>query len=323
MTPLVSVIISAYNSSGFIIETLQSIKEQSYENVELIITDDYSTDDTVEVCEKWIETNGDRFINAIVLKSDVNTGVSANANRGLKQAKGDWVKLLGADDTLKIDCLKDNVHWVVTHPEVKVLLSRIEIYMDTFDKNNLIETTPGIPYSPEGILGESRSAESQYKMLLVSDRIHFTPSIFFNTETVRKVGGFDERFRLLEDYPLWLNLTRAGFKIHFMEKITVNYRRHKKAINNTGINYLINPNYFRSEEFRKIYTYQYLPLDLRCSARLFWLYSQLFRAEKNNKNTVWRKRVFSLLTFYLNPFTYVIWLRKRLIPSVRQSEFYI
>lgn len=321
-SPLVSVIISTYNSSIYILETLESITKQSWKDLELIVTDDFSKDDTVEVCREWISKNGNRFKAVKILTSEKNTGVSTNANRGLSVAKGDWIKFLGADDTLKPECIEDNMKWISCHDEVKVLFSRIEIYKDKFEPQNFIETTPGDMNNPAGIMAPGRSAESQYKMLLLCDRIHFSPSVFLHRETLLSIGGFDERFRFLEDYPLWLKLTRKGHKLFFMDKVTVNYRRHSKAINNTGINYLINPNYFRSENFRKEYTYPYLPADLRRYQRFNWYVSQVFRVNFMNHNRLLNRFFLTILTTYMNPFKYYIFLKKHYLRNLQNNEFY-
>lgn len=321
--PLVSIIISTYNSSNFIVETLESIKVQKWSDIEIIITDDCSKDNTIEICRSWLNENSNRFIRHEVLTSDRNTGVSANANRGLLLSKGRWIKFLGADDTLKPDCISANMGWIITHPETKALFSRIEVFKDTFEPENLIETIPATPYNPSGILSSSRCAISQYKMLLISDRIHFAPSAFLNRETLISVGGFDERFKLLEDYPLWLNLTKNGHKLYFMDKVTVNYRMHSKAINNTGISYLVNPNYFMSEEFRRVYTYPYLPRDLKLDQRFSWYASQIFRLQWLNRNCKLNKGLLDLFTVYLNPFKQFVWIRRILDKSIQNNEFYL
>ncbi len=321
--PIVTVIVVSYNSSQFIIETLESISKQTWKELELIITDDCSKDDTVEICRNWLDKNKERFICGKIITSEINTGVSANANRGLKAAEGEWIKLLGADDTLKQDCIEDNMRFVGTNSDVKVLFSQVEIYKNTFKPENLIETTPAVPYNPNGILGADMSAASQYKMLLVSDRIHFTPGAFHHRKTILSVGGFDERFKLLEDYPLWLNLTRNGHKLYFMDKITVNYRRHANAINNTGIPYIVNPNYFKTISFRKIYTYPYLPVDIRLGQKYLWYISQIFRWNRMNERKKMNILIFDLLTIYLNPFTYYLWIKRKVCKNIRNNEFYL
>jgi glycosyltransferase involved in cell wall biosynthesis len=323
MSSLVSVIITTFNSSLFVVETLESVFKQTWKAIELIITDDCSNDDTIQVCQKWIKEKGQRFIHIEILTTEQNTGVSANANRGLKASKGVWIKFLGADDTLNPDCLEDNMLWIDSHPEIKVLFSCIKVYKDTFEPLNELETFPGDPYNHKSILVEGLSASSQYRILLLSDRIHFSPSVFLHRQTLIDIGGFDERFRLLEDYPLWLNLTRNGHLLCFMDKVSVNYRRHSKAINNTGIGNLINPNYFRTEDFRKIYTYPNLPADVRLYQRYNWYVSQIFRVKCLNTNKKTNRFILVLLTSYLNPFKYFIWLRKRMNKSLKNNEFYM
>jgi glycosyltransferase involved in cell wall biosynthesis len=319
---LVSVIIATYNSSSYVVETLESVLNQTWKELELIITDDCSSDNSVELCQEWLIENQCRFVRTKILSFEKNTGIAANANRGLHAAKGIWIKFLGADDTLKPSCIEDNVSWITSHDGAKVLFSRIEIYKNKFDPQFLIQTTPGVPYDQNGILAPERSAESQYKMLLISDRIHYTPSIFLHRDTLLSLGGFDEKYRMLEDYPLWIKLTRKGHKLHFMDKVTVNYRRHSKAINNTGKPCLINPNYFKTEGFRKEYTYPYLPADIRLNERFIWYVSQIFRFNYLNRNVKAAKLLLEILTIYLNPFKYYIRFRKLINKDLRNNEFY-
>jgi alpha-1,3-rhamnosyltransferase len=320
--PLVSVIISTYNSSAFIVETLDSISRQSWKDIELIITDDCSADNTVSICNQWIGDHRSRFSGVQVITSEVNTGVSANANRGLRAARGEWVKFLGSDDTLLPDCLADNMHYISLDPGIRVLFSRIDIYNNDFSRGNYLATTPSGPITEESILWPGRSAGSQYRMLLVADRMHFSPSVFMYRDLIISLGGFDERFRLLEDYPLWLTVTKNGHRLYFMDRITVNYRRHPLAINNTGRPFLVNPNYFRAEPFRRLYTYPYLPLLVRSEQKFIWTVSQVFRNERLNRSTALTRFLFATVTIYLNPFRYMVKLGKVLRNDIMKSEFY-
>ena len=80
---LVSVIVVVYNSSKSVLETIESIKNQTYKNIELVITDDASSDNTIEIVTEWGEKNRNYFNNFLVLKTEKNTGVSANVARGI------------------------------------------------------------------------------------------------------------------------------------------------------------------------------------------------------------------------------------------------
>ena len=323
MNPLVSVVVATFNSSGFIAETLESVSAQSWKELELIITDDCSSDDTIDICRSWIDLNRQRFVKTDILTSGLNVGVPANVNRGLYAASGEWICFLAGDDTMKTDCIENNILWLRTNPEARVLFSSVDVYRDTFEPSNFIRTTPQDPYNENSIMSPGRTAISQYRMLLINDRIHYTPSLFLHRHTLISIGGFDERFRLLEDYPLWLNLTRNGHRLHFMNKITVNYRQHSRAINNTGSSSLINTAYFRSEDFRRIYTYPFLPADVRLNQQYFWYISQLFRNKLINRDNPVNRFILSILTTYLNPFKYFIHFRKLLNHNIRNNEFYM
>ncbi|KAA6320476.1 putative glycosyltransferase EpsE, partial [termite gut metagenome] len=98
--PLVSIVVITYNSSKYVLETLESAKVQTYQNIELIVSDDCSTDDTVDVCQNWLDENKERFVRTELLIVLKNTGVSANCNRGYKVAKGEWIKGVAGDDML-------------------------------------------------------------------------------------------------------------------------------------------------------------------------------------------------------------------------------
>lgn len=319
---IVSVVISTYNSSQFIEETFDSIKAQSWPEIELIITDDCSADNTIELCQNWLKENGHRFIRTVLLTSSKNTGVSANGNRGLRAAHGEWIKFLGADDTLLPESISDNMIYLSEHQEIKVLFSKVNVYHNTFEEKNLKQTIPGSKITEENILWPGRSAISQYKMLLICDRIHFSPSVMIQRETMLSVGVFDERFPMMEDYPLWLKLTKSGHRLFFMDKLTVNYRQHSGAINNNGNEYLLKPNYFRTEVFRQIYTYPNLPWDIRMKSKWAWYASQPFRSEWLNRNTKPNKLLLAFLTIWINPFKYVASLKKWMVKGHRNDELY-
>ena len=321
--PYISVVISTYNSSRFIIETLESILQQTWQDIEIIITDDCSSDDTVDLTNSWLSTYGLRFRSYQVITSKFNSGISANANRGLKAATGEWIKFLGADDSLLPDCLADNMCYVNDNADVRVLFSKVNIYKEEFKKENYISTEPKGSINHTSLLWSERTAASQYRMLLVSDRLHFTPSVFIHRNTINDIGGFDERFCFLEDYPLWLKLTKSGYKLHFMDKVTVNYRKHSAAITNADRKYLINPHYFRDEGFRRIYIYPNLPLDIRLLQRSTWFFTQPFCMDVFNRDKQPNRFLYELLTIYLNPFKYYIWLKKHLLMRVRSNEFYM
>ena len=96
--PLVSISVITYNSSKYVIETLDSAKAQTYQNIELIISDDCSTDNTVEICKNWINDNKERFVRTELITVKKNTGISPNCNRANNAANGEWIKEIAGDE---------------------------------------------------------------------------------------------------------------------------------------------------------------------------------------------------------------------------------
>lgn len=110
--PLVSVVVITYKSANTILETLESFKQQTYKNIELIVSDDCSPDNTVEVVEEWIKNNSSYFVTVQLLKNSQNIGPSGNLNRGIKAATGEWIKSLAGDDTVTPDAIAKYVEYL-------------------------------------------------------------------------------------------------------------------------------------------------------------------------------------------------------------------
>ena len=126
--PLVSVAVVTYNSSKTVIETLDSIFNQTYPNLELIVSDDRSTDNTVEICREWIDAHKERFVRTELLTVEKNTGVSANMNRGADACEGEWVKDIAGDDVLLPDCVETCVEYIQNHPEAVCVFANVEVF---------------------------------------------------------------------------------------------------------------------------------------------------------------------------------------------------
>jgi len=106
MPPLISICIPSYNNAEFIKETIHSVLNQKYTNIELIICDDESTDSTLEIVKK--ETVNCQFPVTIV-SNKKNLGLEGNWNSALKLATGKYIKILPADDVLSVNCIHEQV----------------------------------------------------------------------------------------------------------------------------------------------------------------------------------------------------------------------
>lgn len=321
MNPLITVAVATYNSAAYLQETLESIFNQTYENLALVISDDCSQDHTVVLAQEWIKQPKvqARFSSVEMITVPKNTGVSANCNRCLAAAKSEYMKFIAGDDILFPNCIQDNVDFIQQNPQARILFSQIKIYQDTFEDSSYLKTTP--PDFPAYFFAEQRTAHHQYQLLLLSDRIHYTPSFFHHKQTVLSVGGYDQENRLVEDYPMWLKLTKSGVKLHYFHKPTVGYRVHSKATNNTGAEVLFKPSVLNSFQIRQNFAHAYLPWEIVASEYQVYYVSKWFQQMGLNHNTIWLKHLYRLLSVYLNPFQYIYAFNKRM-PQNKTHLFY-
>lgn len=221
--PLVSVVVLTYNSSNTVLETLDSIAAQTYKNIELIISDDCSKDDTVKVCEKWLEENRERFVVSQIITSDTNTGITGNANRAFNAARGLWIKGIAGDDILLPECIEKNVEYIINHPNAKLVFSKI------------------IPFGNKDCINQYQNVFlNSYGCLLLNDRDFFylirlrnflpASSSFINKSLFSQIGGYDESIPMLEDWPFWIKVSYNKIHFHFMPIETVKYRMHLESI---------------------------------------------------------------------------------------------
>src|SRR5574344_605243 len=102
---LVSIIVITYNSSRFVLETLESAYRQTYQDIELIVSDDCSTDDTYDICQQWVNSHKERFCRVLCTRTSHNGGICWNYNHALKFAQGNWIKYIAGDDILNNNCI--------------------------------------------------------------------------------------------------------------------------------------------------------------------------------------------------------------------------
>lgn len=141
---LVSVVLITYNSSKYVLDTLESVKNQTWDNIELIISDDGSTDNTTAICSNWLSENQNRFYNALLITVDENTGIPSNCNRGLRATKGEWLKTISGDFELDTmvkgpEALRTRIGAIKAQgneatPKEKNLLTVLEVSLEMYER---------------------------------------------------------------------------------------------------------------------------------------------------------------------------------------------
>jgi glycosyltransferase involved in cell wall biosynthesis len=217
--PIVSIIVITYNSAKYVIETLESCKVQTYQNIELIVSDDCSTDNTVSICSKWIEENKEKFGRTEIVTAEKNTGIAANCNRGINATNGNWIKLISGDDLLLPNCLSDFVKVAQKETNEELFFSNIKILKSDEYRDLMIDDR----------LKQSKSINIQTRLLLKNIKPPIT-SVFFSKSFIIKAGGFNTRYPMYEDYPFLMNATLNETWFCFIDQFTAIYRDHPDSI---------------------------------------------------------------------------------------------
>ncbi|MBO5780953.1 MAG: glycosyltransferase [Opitutales bacterium] len=305
--PLVSVGILTYNSAKTVLETLESVKAQTYKNIELIISDDASKDDTIEVCRKWIEENKDRFVRCEILTVPENTGIPANANRRIAAAKGEWSKGIAADDLLLPDCVENFVNYVKENPDAKIIFAKMQRFKEVFKEENFRDITDA---NAKCFCETYKTPKEQYNALLL--RMRCSPVTMFAKLEILKEIKYDESFKTIEDYPMWLRLTKAGVKFSYMDKIVAYYRLSQSSISANSFSSLQKTMKFvlTTKDFKMAYIYPNLPFLRRMKLRLTYLKIEIFERLGLLKENVSPKKL--ALLRLLNAMTSPVMLLKKL-----------
>lgn len=215
--PLVSIVVVTYNSSEFVLETLESAKTQTYQNIELIITDDCSKDNTVELCRNWLNDNEKRFIRTELITSEKNTGISPNVNRGYNAARGEWIKSIAGDDLLIDSSIDAYVRFCNQTPECNIVFGKLL----KLQNGNLTEMpTPQL---------FKLDINEQKKLVFLGSGIQ-APGLFLKKSFYIKLGGFDEQYKFIEDLPFWIKVSRNNELFYFINEHVVKYRVHDNNI---------------------------------------------------------------------------------------------
>ena len=213
-TPLMSVAVPAYNHAPYLHACLESVRAQTYPELELVLVDDGSTDDTLAIAEQFAREHPDRFRRIEIIRQE-NRGVSAASNRAIAACRGEWVHLLGSDDLLYPG--KVGTQWQAIQAWDDPRLALVYADADFIDETGrVISSTLANRPAP----GPDAQA---YLWLVRANRIP-NPTVALRREAFLAAGGFDEQLRL-EDLECWLRLSARYSLARVPERLAA-YRRH-------------------------------------------------------------------------------------------------
>ena len=211
--PLVSIVIPSYNHKKFIGDCINSVIQQSYENIELIIIDDGSEDGSLIEIEKYIEVCSKRFVRFEFIKRE-NKGLARTLNESLGWCKGKYYAAVASDDIILKNKVKNQVSFMEKNNDTVAVFGNV-ISIDEAGKE--IETK------------KDKSRFYSFRDIILHN--HYLPAStqMMRTNTLKEVGGYYPDI-LIEDWYMWLKISEHG-NIYFMEDIFSMYRYHE---NNTS-----------------------------------------------------------------------------------------
>lgn len=212
--PKVSVVIPVYNGEKHIVETLKSVKSQTYENLEIIVVDDGSTDQTPALVKKE---------GSLYIRQD-NRGVAAARNVGIQQATGQYLAFIDADDKWDERKLEIQISFMESHPEISYTFTNHVRYLD--------EELDAFP--------DWAREEGQNKELTG----YIPSSLVVRSIDFKKIGPFDESFRNGEDTEWFLRARDLGFQMAVIPENLLLKRIH--ASNLTSNTAAVKPNLLRA-----------------------------------------------------------------------------
>lgn len=209
---MVSVVIPCYNHERFVQDSIQSVIDQTYQNIELIIIDDGSKDSSVEKIQEMIPTCQQRFIR-FEFRHRPNKGLSATLNEALEWCQGEYFSAIASDDMMLNDKIEIQIDFLKNSIDSTIV--------GVFGGYNLIDDT-------DAIIKTILKKEKKYVFneIFLHNFDLPAPTALLKLECVRSVGGYKENLKI-EDWYMWLKLTEDNHCLFYLDKVLVNYRYHE------------------------------------------------------------------------------------------------
>lgn len=205
--PLISIVMPAYNAQKTITDSVNSVLAQTYQNWELIIIDDCSSDDVYMIIQEFSKTD-DRII---PMQNEKNMGVSETRNRGIFQAKGEWIAFLDSDDCWHPEKLEKQVQVIQQRSDVSLIFTGSSFLDSKGRKSKYLLKVP---------------KTISYRELLKQNIISCS-SVLIKKELMKNYPmKMDE---MHEDYAVWLQILRDGYHVYGIDEPLLQYRLSEKS----------------------------------------------------------------------------------------------
>ena len=217
MPPKVSIIVITYNQQDFVHETIESCLNQTYENLEIIVCDDGSSDETPNIIRRYATQYPDKVIPIL---HPINTGIAENSNRGLRVANGDYLIWFGGDDIMLPNKVKFQVEYMESNPEYSACYHDAEVFeWPSGEVLGLFSKTHG-----SGVF--ERIDINKY----LQPKCILLPSTIMMRHEAIQGRLFDIRIKMMNDYLFYAELLIHGGPFCFLNESLIRYRKSAKSV---------------------------------------------------------------------------------------------
>jgi alpha-1,3-rhamnosyltransferase len=209
--PLVSVVIPCYNHSTYVQESIRSVIDQDYENIELIIIDDGSKDDSVEKIRELLELCENRFAR-FEFRWRGNKGLSATLNEAIEWCSGEYYSAIASDDVMALNKTSVQVDYLIKNSECVAVFGGVQV-LNTKNTIGYIDNNKNIK-------------KYDFAKIFLHKHNLPAPTQMIRLEAIKKVGGYRNDI-VIEDWYMWLMLSSIGGRLDKLACVLAKYRQHE------------------------------------------------------------------------------------------------
>ena len=204
--PMVSVVMATYNDPlGYLNLSVESIIKQTYKNWELLIVDDSTKSEVIDTLDAFAKKDS----RIKIVRKNYKLGFVKSLNVGIQESSGTYIARMDSDDISKLNRLEKEVAFLEENRDIDIVGSNIEIIDE---KSTVIGNRT---YKVE---------EDKIKRNAFFRNPLAHPSVMYRRQSIIKLSGYDENYKMAEDYELWLRALKFGMKISTIPEVLLSYR---------------------------------------------------------------------------------------------------
>lgn len=275
-TPMVSVCLPTYNGEKYLQQALDSLKPQTYKNLELVVSDDNSQDNSLELVENFQKT----WKFPVYIYNHQPTSIGANWNNCLKYSNGKYIKFLFQDDILYPECIEKMVREAEKDAKIGIVFCKREFILEDQSPETMewvntfkdLQVNNGLFKNSNKIKG-TRILRSENLLETPMNKIGEPTAVLFPKRVIDKVGVFNEDLVQILDYEFYYRVLKK-YSVLLIDEPLAGFRIHKEQA--TMLNKDIDFEDYK-KYFSLLYKYFFWQLHYKVQWRLFKRYNPLIK----------------------------------------------